>query len=394
MADNPDNAEQTELISAPNGNNGDIHAAQSAAQAIAPSTLFSHPQDKPSDDGKADTDLDGEEKAALTHQVEIDIDDNGEPDENKSAARLFFENNRETIFKILKWIFFIFWIGYSLAAFIIDFKRARVLFVLEVIVLSWFVLRILYRQIGVGIVTKIIDFISGNKLVLGVIYAVLIILVIVAIILCSYEDPGRLIAALGLAIFIGGCYVLSWNRKAIKWRPVIWGFGLQFTFGLLILRTNPGFELFQWLGDAFKVLLDFTFYGSQFVFGYLATNQFSWPNGDSPEGFGTTGASVFAFSVIPTVIFFSSLVSVLYYLGVLQIIIYYLSVVMQYTLGTSSSESLNAAGNIFVGMTEAPLLIKPFLKNMTRSELVCHCSHQLLVSCFLREFTFINSMLL
>mmetsp|Transcript_52430 Transcript_52430/g.47072 ORF Transcript_52430/g.47072 Transcript_52430/m.47072 type:complete len:654 (-) Transcript_52430:50-2011(-) len=349
-------------------------SASSAAENVVPSTLFSHPVQQPdtSEDGKASTNLDGEQKDPPQSEYIPDVDIVIDQDTEKEAETLtqrIWKEHKDRIILILKIVFGLFWIAYSLAAFIIDFERARVLFIIECIIISIVVVRILYDNIGTGLVTQIIAAITSNPKLVYAIYSVMVLLAIIVIILCTYEDPGRLVAALGLCIFIGLCWIFSWNRRAIKWRPVIWGFSLQFTFGLFILRTQPGFEIFKWLGEAFSVLLDFTFYGTQFTFGYLATNQFSWPEGDSPEGFGQNGASVFAFSVIPTVIFFGSLVSVLYYLGVLQVCIYYLSVVMQYTLGTSSSESLNAAGNIFVGMTEAPLLIKPFLANMTRSEL-------------------------
>lgn len=239
------------------------------------------------------------------------------------------------------------------------------LFVLDMMALVVVLCKMMYKYFGETMekTASSVMSITENKIVSRILALVVIVVVLVIIVLCCLDDLGRLTALLGLTVFIGGCWVFSWNRAAIKWRPVIWGFGLQFIFGLLILRTHAGFVTFEWLGEAFGTLLDFTFDGSGFVFGYLATGEVA----DSSPWL--TGASVFAFSVLPTVIFFSSLVSVLYYLGVLQVLIYYLSKLMQRTLGTSSSESLNAAGNIFVGMTEAPLLIRPFLPDMTRSEL-------------------------
>ena len=135
------------------------------------------------------------------------------------------------------------------------------------------------------------------------------------------------------------------------------------------MRTRVGFEVFKFLGDEFQKLVEYTAAGTAFCFGYVAEDTtVAFIDAEGNVGSKTLFA-VFAFSVIPTVIFFSSVVSLLYYLGVIQIIVKYLSYIMEYTMGTSSSESLNAAGNIFVGMTEAPLLIKPFLKTMTKSEL-------------------------
>eukprot|EP01083_Nonionella_stella_P054379 143538_1 len=312
----------------------------SAAQAVGPSTLFSHPAAQ-------------SDKQQTTTSKDI---------EDQTGSVSFLSEHKDTIKRYAKIIFVILWIAYSLAAFIIDFERARVLFIIEVAVIVIWILNTIYSKYCVGIPTKIVTKISSTKPLLYALYIVVILAVIAIIILCTYDDPGRLVAVVGLFVFVFGCYLFSWHRSHIKWRPVIWGLGLQFTFALIILRTEPGFHLFNWLGGAAKTLLDFTLVGSGFVFSYLATG-----NIDGTEPFAR--ASVFAFSVIPTVIFFSSLVSILYYLGILQWVIYYLSITMQYTLGTSSSESLNAAGNIFVGMTEAPLLIKPFIENMTRSEL-------------------------
>jgi len=253
-------------------------------------------------------------------------------------------------------------IAWSIAAVVIDAKRAQPVIIIWALVLGFYCLRLCYRKWIAGKPTVLFQRMSerpyANKM-LYVLYVVLAMAVIAISIACSWDDLGRLAALGGLAVFIILCVVFSWDRKAIKLRPIVWGFGLQFIFGLLILRTNFGFRAFEWLGDLFSTLLAFTSAGSGFVYGYLAL-------GDPAVG---GGFGVFAFSVIPTVIFFGALVSVLYYLGVIQFLIYWISLTMQYTLGTSSSESLNAAGNIFVGMTEAPLLIRPFLPTMTKSEL-------------------------
>lgn len=131
----------------------------------------------------------------------------------------------------------------------------------------------------------------------------------------------------------------------------MWGMGMQFVFALVILRTSHGFSAFKFVGDTVARFLDYTDVGSAFVFG---------------EGFLE---HYIAFKVLTVIIFFSSFISVLYYLGVMPLIISKIAWLMQVTMGTSAAESLSAAGNIFVGQTEAPLLIRPFLATLTQSEL-------------------------
>jgi CNT family concentrative nucleoside transporter len=186
----------------------------------------------------------------------------------------------------------------------------------------------------------------------------------------------RVVPLLGLLVFISIAWLLSVNKRAVAWRPVLWGVGLQVIFAILILRTQPGRALFEWLNLVFTNLLGYTTEGARFLFGNLVLNNVPVGAGDGPMGpvagaagtWANTGA-FFAFNVLPTIIFFSSLMTLLYYFGVMQLFVKAFAWVMIRTMGTSGSESLSAAGNIFVGQTEAPLLVKPFVKTMTRSEL-------------------------
>jgi len=161
----------------------------------------------------------------------------------------------------------------------------------------------------------------------------------------------RLIALLGLGVFVGFAYLVSINRGAIRWRPVLWGLALQLIFALFILRTALGLAVFQWLGEVVSAFLDFSDAGAAFVFGENFQDFF------------------FAFKVLPTIIFFSAFISLLYHYGILQRAVKSVAWVMMRTMKTSGSETLSAAGNIFVGQTEAPLLIKPYVETMTISEL-------------------------
>ncbi|PIP91318.1 MAG: NupC/NupG family nucleoside CNT transporter [Bdellovibrionales bacterium CG11_big_fil_rev_8_21_14_0_20_38_13] len=166
----------------------------------------------------------------------------------------------------------------------------------------------------------------------------------------------QLISAFGLLCMLLIAYLFSSEKKAINWKTVISGILLQVAFGLIILKTGFGRSIFDTARELFTGILNFTNEGSRFIFGPLTDV--------SKIGF------VFAFLVLPTIIFMSSLMSVLYYLGIMQILIKLAAKVMVKVMGTSGAESLAAAANIFAGQTEAPLVIKPFISAMTRSELM------------------------
>lgn len=178
----------------------------------------------------------------------------------------------------------------------------------------------------------------------------------------------RLQSLLGIAVMLGLAWGLSVNRRRVPWRIIGWGLGLQFVFGVIVLRTGPGRWLFDLLNDLVMALLGFTEEGARFIFGNLVQNQVPVDVAGT-EGVAQTGA-FFAFSVLPTIIFFSSLMAVLYHLGVMQLLVRGMATVMQRTLGTSGAETLSAAANVFVGQTEAPLVVRPFVDRMTMSELM------------------------
>jgi concentrative nucleoside transporter, CNT family len=189
----------------------------------------------------------------------------------------------------------------------------------------------------------------------------------------TLAERGR--SAVGLGVFIMIAWLLSVNRAAVRWRIVVWGVGLQLTFGLLILNTAAGETFFAWLNNVFVALLGYTNEGARFLFGNLIQPNVPVGTTDGPFGpiaaaetWANTGA-LFAFSVLPTIIFFSSLMTLLYYLGIMQFFVKAFAWVMQRTMGVSGAESLSSAGNIFVGQTEAPLLVKPYVRSMTNSEL-------------------------
>lgn len=169
----------------------------------------------------------------------------------------------------------------------------------------------------------------------------------------------RFTGVLGLIAIIGVAFLFSENKKKINWRLVGTGLVLQVLFALFVLKTSIGQDIFNGFNGVIMKLLSFTSEGTNFLFGPLSNGSGAIPAG-----------SVFVFNVLPTMIFFSSLMSILYHLGVMQFIIKIISSGLAKLLKTSGAETLSAVGNIFLGQTEAPLLVKPYIAKMTRSELL------------------------
>lgn len=174
----------------------------------------------------------------------------------------------------------------------------------------------------------------------------------------------KLVSLLGLAAMLALAWGCSLNRRRFPWRTVLCGLALQFAFALLILKTSPGAAVFDFANRAVNKFISFATEGSQMVFGPLADTALM------AETFGQNNSLIFVITVTATIILVSSVSSLLYHYGVLQRVVRAMAWVMQRVMRTSGSESLAAAANVFVGQTEAPLLIKPYLDRMTVSELV------------------------
>ena len=183
---------------------------------------------------------------------------------------------------------------------------------------------------------------------------------------------------LALVLILAVAWAISEDRRRVPWRIVGWGLGLQLSFALLILKTEAGRWLFRQVNDVLQALLRFSEAGSQFIFGDLVFNKVPVGAGQvgtnapislEPGLVANTGA-YFAFHVLPTIIFVASLMTVLYHLGIMQRVVGGLAWIMRRTMKTTGAETLVAAGNVFVGLMEAPLLAKPLLNRMTRSELM------------------------
>jgi concentrative nucleoside transporter, CNT family len=182
--------------------------------------------------------------------------------------------------------------------------------------------------------------------------------------------PASLIGWLAMVFFAWG---ISYNRKLFPWRTVVWGVGLQFTLALLILKTPWGAKLFEFAGKVVQKLIQFSTDGTKFVFGPLADSDLLG------KTFGAEHGLIFAILVTGTVVIVASLSSLFYHWGILQRVVRAVAFVMRKAMGTSGSETLSAAANIFMGQTEAPLVIRPYVPRMTKSEImtimVCGMAH-------------------
>jgi CNT family concentrative nucleoside transporter len=208
---------------------------------------------------------------------------------------------------------------------------------------------------------------ARDLIVLGVAAAVAAVVALAV----QFGGIPRMQPLVGLIVILAIAYALSTNRRAINLKTVAWGLSLQIVFALIVLKTDVGRAVFQKLGSGINKLLEFAFVGSSFVFGPLG-DKVAWPR-IMTTVLGPEGARygvVFAFQVLPTIIFIAALFAILYYLGVMQFIVRGFAVVMRRVMGASGAESLNVAASIFMGQTEAPLTIRPYLPRMTESELM------------------------
>ncbi|EHB03228.1 Sodium/nucleoside cotransporter 1 [Heterocephalus glaber] len=242
--------------------------------------------------------------------------------------------------------------AFLLAACLLDFQRALALCIVTCVVLTFLAHSLLKRCLGPTL--------SGCAMLQGnprlhlwfnralALTAVLGLALWLA--LDTSQRPEQLVSFAGICVIVSLLFACSKHRHAVSWQAVTWGLGLQFVLGLFVIRTELGFIAFQWLGDQIHIFLSYTTAGSAFVFGEALVKD------------------VFAFQVLPIIVFFSCVMSVLYYMGLMQWVILKISWLMQITMGTTATETLSVAGNIFVSQTEAPLLIRPYLADMTLSE--------------------------
>ncbi|XP_039744176.1 sodium/nucleoside cotransporter 2 [Pteropus medius] len=270
-----------------------------------------------------------------------------------SRAWSFCKRHASLFKKILLGLLCLAYAAYFLAACILDFQRALALFILTCLVLLVLVHRFLKRFFGKNL-TRCLKPFKNSCLKLWmkwVLAGVSLVGLILWLALDTAQRPEQLISFAGICMFILILFACSKHHSAVSWRTVLWGLGLQFVFGILVIRTDPGYNAFQWLGDQIQIFLNYTVAGSSFVFGDMLIEN------------------VFAFQALPIILFFGCVMSILYYLGLVQWVVQKIAWFLQITMGTTATETLAVAGNIFVGMTEAPLLIRPYLADLTLSEI-------------------------
>uniref|UniRef100_A0A8C7B9B9 Solute carrier family 28 member 1 n=1 Tax=Neovison vison TaxID=452646 RepID=A0A8C7B9B9_NEOVI len=243
--------------------------------------------------------------------------------------------------------------AFLLIASLLDFQRALALFVLTCVGLTVLAHGLLKRLLGPPL-RRCVEPLGRDRLGLwferGLALAACLGLVF-WLVLDTSQRPEQLVSFAGICVFVSLLFACSKHHRAVSWRAVSWGLGLQFALGLFVIRTEPGFIAFRWMGNQIQIFLSYTDVGSSFVFGEVMVR------------------GVFAFQVLPIVIFFSCVMSMLYHVGLMQWVIQKISWLMQATMGTTATETLSVAGNIFVSQTEAPLLIRPYLADMTLSEI-------------------------
>jgi CNT family concentrative nucleoside transporter len=177
---------------------------------------------------------------------------------------------------------------------------------------------------------------------------------------------GRYTGLLGIVAILGVAWALSSHKRAIKPRILFWGLGLQLAFAIIVLKTSFGL-VFQQIGQGVNAMLGYSVAGSEFVFGPLGNGNGPFPK--FLQGIGAGSGVFFGFQVLPIVIFIASFFAIMYYLGVMQVLVKAMAIGMQKIFGASGAESLNVAASIFMGQTEAPLTIRPFIAGLTESEL-------------------------
>uniref|UniRef100_A0A5F9DJZ7 Solute carrier family 28 member 3 n=1 Tax=Oryctolagus cuniculus TaxID=9986 RepID=A0A5F9DJZ7_RABIT len=320
-------------------------------------------------EGFSNTGFQGEEQVIIEQDParnKDDDDDDNEVDEEMHAkgclARKYdrvcdFCRKHKTTLRYIIWGILL--AGYLVlvtTACVLNFHRALPLFVITVAAIFF----VIWDRLMVKYERRMDEILSPGRGLLNrhwfwlkwVIWSSLILAVMCWLILDTAKlGQQQLVSFGGLLMYVTLIFLFSKHPTRVYWRPVFWGIGLQFLLGLLILRTKPGFIAFDWLGKQVQTFLGYTDAGASFVFGEKYTDHF------------------FAFKVLPIVVFFSTVMSMLYYLGLMQWVIRKVGWVMLVTMGSSPIESVVASGNIFVGQTESPLLVRPYLPHVTRSEL-------------------------
>ncbi|EMP30172.1 Sodium/nucleoside cotransporter 1 [Chelonia mydas] len=271
-----------------------------------------------------------------------------------SRARSVCKAHSKVLWKVFLGLLCAAYLAYFITACWLDFQRAIALVVITGLVIFFVGWGFIQKHCGAKLMKLLSPcrkcFLKSWPWLKWVFWLAILVGLVTWLILDTSKRPEQLISFAGLCAFVLFLFLCSKHHAAVSWRAVFWGLGLEFVLGIFIIRTDPGFEAFQWLGNQVQTFLSYTTAGSSFIFGDTLIKE------------------VFAFQALPIVVFFSCVMSILYYVGLMQWLILKISWLLQITMGTTPTETLSVAGNIFVGQTEAPLLVLPYLADMTLSE--------------------------
>ncbi|NWU45511.1 S28A1 protein, partial [Hylia prasina] len=272
-----------------------------------------------------------------------------------SKATHFCKAHGKVLRRVVLGLLGVAYLCYFIAACYLSFQRALALVVMTAVVaffICWDIFKKHYGAKVLLLLRPIGKCIQKSWLWLKWLLCVALLAgLVVWLVLDTGRNPEQLISLGGFCFLVLFLFACSKHHGAVSWRAVLWGLGLEFLLALFVLRTTPGIQAFQWLGDQIQYFLGYTTAGSSFVFGNTLIEE------------------IFAFQALPIIVFFSCVMSMLYYLGVMQWLILKISWILQVSMGTTPTETLSVAGNIFVGQSEAPLLIRPYLIDMTLSEI-------------------------
>ncbi|XP_061757524.1 solute carrier family 28 member 3-like [Nerophis ophidion] len=306
---------------------------------------------------------------AAEEEVYIDVDSEVSEDVEKTTYRhkysflllqkmesfeRFLGQHRETFLLVMKIFIATSWVATVIAACVLNFHRAMVLLVLTLVVLfflfwDWMIGR--YGDWAMEALLPVRELVSRHRIRWVMHACVAVAMACWLAVDTAKRGPRHLVSFLGLLVLILIMLVFSKHPFRWSWQALFCGLGLQFVFGLLILRTSLGLKALEWLGKHVEIFMSYSDVGARFIFGESYQDHF------------------FIFKVMPVLIFLSSVISMLYHLGFMQWLVCKIGFLMQVTMGTSPAESMAAAGNIFLGQTETPLLIRPYVAELTLSEI-------------------------
>jgi pyrimidine nucleoside transport protein len=294
-------------------------------------------------------------------------------EDDEPSGSLLFEFLGEKLSGKGLYIFLVLLFAYSLAAFILDFRRAILLFSVECVVFGIIAIQYATDKLipdqKAAFLDKLVTFLLSEELQTSPIASSILVALMAVIVGIICRSPKNLVSALGLAVFVLVTWASSWNPKKVRWWPVVTGIFIQFVLGALILRVQAISDAFGWLGDKVVVFLNFTSAGSSFVYGYLVDGSlYGTPMATADGGVYFLAPPVY-FIIFSVIFFLAAVVAILNYFGIVEWAVRKVGITLALLMGTSGPETFNTVANMFLAMTESPLLIRTLLPSLTNSEL-------------------------